>query len=354
VGNRKIEEVMIKYVNPLTTFRQGKPPDGFILTDGVACRQLEQKASEYLGSKYAIAVSSGTMALYCLFRVLGLAGKKIIMPAFTWRSTAEAAIMAGAKPVFADINQKTYCMCPAEVEDLISPDSAICTVDCFGLPTDYEAFSELCEKYNVPFIVDSAHSFGAKYDNAPLGEFWFHCYSFSPTKVLIANEGGLITTNDEAVYAELKNTRRWAGRMTEYNASCALEGLKNIDDVLFEKRKIAQQYRAFAIKNGLAVQDCPVNSASTFKDIAVQLNSRQERDELRAYLEAAGIETRVYFTPATEFLDFDQYEMGGLTHTWRAYHRSLCLPSWPGVDVGKVLATLENFLSRRCFHAVKG
>ncbi len=280
------------------------------------------------------------MALYIAFRVLDIRGKNIVVPAFTWRSTAEAAIMAGGTPIFADIEEKTLTLY-LDVLGFGFKSDIICVNDCFGCPSDYQKLEE--SGYSI--IYDSASAFGATYWKKPIGMLGIHCFSLSPTKVLTANEGGLVTCNDENFADELKDLRRWAGRMTEFNASCALEGLKYLPETLIKKRKIVEKYHEFAINQGWQVQEVPEDRESTYKDCIVILPDMQERDSLRDYLEAAGVETRIYFTPTNEYLRGVDYYAGNLSITEDIHSRGLCLPCWSGVDQEFILKIMGSWIN---------
>ena len=158
---------MIPYVNPEKIF---KAPEKYkasrILSNDRNVRELEKRAAEYTGAKYAVATSSGTMALYCVYRALGLAGKRVYMPSFTWRSTAESAIMAGAKPCFCDITDSDFCLDPDAVTPQFNDCAALCANDCFGAPANYAELEKICALSQMPFIIDSASAFGAFLDVA--------------------------------------------------------------------------------------------------------------------------------------------------------------------------------------------
>lgn len=313
------------------------PGGNKILSNGPLVREFEEKAAEYLGAKYAIATCSGTMALYIMYRALNLRGKRIAMPAYTWRSTAEAAIMAGARPIFFDVFEDNFCLNYRKLRDKVF--DIIIVNDCFGHPADYEELSQ----FGVRVLSDSASAFGARYKGKKLGEFGTRIFSLSPTKHMTANEGGLITSNDESFADEAKKVRRWAGRMTEYNATCALHGLKFQADILEEKAEIAINYRAMAVNLGYSFQKQSGGVEGTNKDFVLVLNSKQGRDVLKEHLEAAGIETRIYFTPANLFLKPDQFDSWNLDVTERLWNTTLCLPSWPGVDQDYIIKVVERF-----------
>ena len=330
----------IPYVEPIFFAPDSLPQRA--LTNDKKTKKFEALAAEYTGAKYAVATSSGTIALYITYRALCLRLKNIAMPAYTWRSTAEAAHMANAMPVFVDIDE-SFCLDGGKIAGKVG---AICVVDCFGCPADYDQLLAICGKQSIPLIVDSAHSFGAKYKSNKIGQYGVHCYSFSPTKVIVANEGGLVTCNDSNLAEELISLRRWAGRMTEFNAACALEGLKRLPFTLEKKAEIANGYRTFALDHGFVTQNIPAHCRSTHKDVAIVCNGGQERDALKRHLEAAGIETKVYFLPANRLI-MGPFAQGNLRITEKIYQQSLCLPSWPGADQSYILGKIDNFSRKR-------
>ena len=331
---------MIPYVNPENVFVHSSTVPDRILTDGPIVRKFEELAAQYTGAKYAVACSSGTIALYCVYRSLGLAGKKIAMPSYTWRSTAEAALMANAEPVFVDIDPETLCI----EHNNIPKSDAVVAIDCFGNPAPYDLLQLRCPGH-IRLIVDSAHSFGSLYCGEKIGKYGIHCYSLSPTKVLVANEGGLITCNDASLADELRQLRRWAGRMTEYNAACAILGLKKLPEIIAEKKRIAEKYRQFFHDVGWDTQKIHAEDSSTFKDVIAILSAHADRNNLKRHLENCEIETRIYFWPCHTLGHF--HADRELVHTNDVYARSICLPSWPGVDQEYVLKCLGEFAKRR-------
>lgn len=298
-----------------------------------------------MGAKYAISCSSGTIALFVLYRALGLFGERVVMPSYTWKSTATAAEMASMRIAFCDCDPGTFGVSKQDAKLLMNEYAghfaAIVAVDVFGCPALADNSVEP-KISGVPVIFDSAHSFGATIDGRPIGAVGHRTYSLSPTKVLTSGEGGLITTNDSDVAAECARVRDWAGRMSEYEAASALLGLQRLSEVLQEKRAIARAYRDWASQHGVGVQSIPSGVESTFKDVCLVFKTGQERDSVKAHLEAAGIDTRIYFLPAHRFIEWTTLEvMGDLCTTEKMLMHSLCLPSWPGVDYTTVIEELS-------------
>ena len=308
------------------------------ITNGEHVRRFEKKAADYLGVKYAVACSSGTIALFIAFRVLcsAFVGKMAIMPSFTWRSTPEACMMAGLKPLLADINKDSLCMDYDFFEKAINRIpldriAAVCIVDTFGNIPDYDRFN-----LEIPVIVDSAHSFGSISEQ---GRPFTHCFSLSPTKPLTSCEGGLVTTNDKRLAEKFTNMRNWAGRMTEFNALVALAGLEKIDSIIAEKNAIAEKY-----KNCLPAKFQEITcKKSSYKDFVVIFESGKSRDDKKKRLSLVDIETRIYFEPVHYYIFKNCEIRSNLHNTEEIYHRSLCLPCWPGCDVDYVVEKLQSF-----------
>lgn len=328
----------IPYVNPQNIFKPANFTSSIILTCGPQTEKFEILAAKKTGAKYAIACSSCTIALYCAYRALGLRGKTIAMPSFTWRSTAEAAHMAGAKIKFIDIEKETFCINPD-----VGECDAIVAVDCFGCPADYQALLQ----HQKPLIVDSAHSFGSKYHGSKIGRYGIHCYSFSPTKVVTASEGGLITCNDKQFADHIRGIARWAGRLSEIHASCAIAGIKNLPAVLTKKRLIFKRYFQCVAPFGVRMQTIKTKNQSTYKDVVLVLQSKKQRDGLKAFLKKSGVETKIYFSPVHLFSHFrSSSDWDMLVNTMDMYDRSLCMPSWPGVNQKYILELLTVFLKK--------
>lgn len=328
----------IPYVNPQHIFKHANFTSSTILTCGPQVEKFEILAAKKTGAKYAVACSSCTVALYCVYRALGLRGKTIAMPSFTWRSTAEAAHMAGAKIKFIDIEKETFCINPD-----VGKCDAIVAVDCFGCPADYQALL----RHQKPLIVDSAHSFGSKYHGSKIGRYGIHCYSFSPTKVVVAPEAGLVTCNDQDLADRLRKIARWAGRLSEIHASCAIKGIQNLSSVFTKKRLIAKRYFQCVAPFGVQMQTIKTKDQSTYKDVALVLQSKKQRNTLKEFLEEAGVETKIYFSPVhllPHFRNDSEWDM--LVNTMTIFDRILCVPSWPGVPQKKIIELLIFFLKK--------
>jgi dTDP-4-amino-4,6-dideoxygalactose transaminase len=183
------------------------------VTTGVFTRRFEAAVEEKLGVPHAVMVQSCTAGLMLVLRALELKGE-VIMPAFTWTATAHAAVWNGLTPVFAEITPGAYTLDPQAVAKALTPrTAAVMPVNVFGCPPDYDAFRDLAQKRGLPLVYDSAQGLGSQYRTQEgawryaggFGEA--EVFSMSPTKVVSAMEGGLITTRNGELAGKLRQMR---------------------------------------------------------------------------------------------------------------------------------------------------
>jgi len=177
-----------------------KPLETGWVVQGPYVRQFEQKFCEFTNAKYSIATTSCTTALHIAVAVLGLKpGDEVIVPAFTWVATANVVEYMGAKPIFCDIDIRTFNIDANLIESLITPKTVgIIPVHLFGLCADMKPIMEIAKKHNLWVVEDAACSFGAFYNGQHSGTFGdFGCFSFHPRKAISTGEGGMLTTERE-------------------------------------------------------------------------------------------------------------------------------------------------------------
>lgn len=229
----------------------------FILGPNV--QAFEQEAADYLGVNHAIAVASGTEALHLALIAAGIGpGDEVITTAFTFIATAEAIKYVGAKPVFVDIDSKTFNIDPIAVKAAITEKTkAIMPVHLFGQPADITALQEICEHHDLQLIEDCAQSFGATVAGQQTGSFGQAAgFSFFPSKNLGAyGDGGLVATQCEATAAQIKKLRNhgsdvryyhdvigYNSRLDEMQAVVLRAKLKHIDEYNRRRREVAHRY----------------------------------------------------------------------------------------------------------------
>ena len=174
------------------------------LTHGSHNLKFEDNFNKLIGSKYSVSMNSCTSALESAIKCLEIKGE-IIVPSFTWVSSANAIMNSGCQPVFADINLDTRNIDPLSIEKLISKKTkAVMVVHFAGLPCDMTKIINICKKYKLHLIEDSAETLGAKYNGKYTGSFGIGCFSFFPTKNITTTEGGMLTTNNKKIYNKVK------------------------------------------------------------------------------------------------------------------------------------------------------
>lgn len=184
-------------------------------------KAFEEEMAAYCGTKYAVALNSGTDALHVALRALDIGeGDEVITTAFTFVATTEAIGIVGAKPVFADIDKDTFNIDADKIEELITPKTkAIIPVHLYGQPCDMEKIMAIAKKHNLKVIEDACQGIGSEFKGQKVGSFGdFGCFSFYPTKNLgTMGDGGMLTTNDENLRNRAVALRNHGGAVRYYH-----------------------------------------------------------------------------------------------------------------------------------------
>lgn len=233
------------------------------LTQGPAVEAFEQAIADYVGARYAVAVSSGTAALHLAALAAGVGpGKSLITSPITFVASANAALYAGGRVLFADIDADTVNMSPAALSEVLgrNPDArAVIPVHFAGLPCDMPAIKALADQKRAVVIEDAAHALGASYpDGRKVGSCahsHMTIFSFHPVKVIAAGEGGMITTNDEAAYRRLLRLRSHGINKLDDPLQCPEEGDTNgvRNPWYYEMQEMGFHYRITDMQCGLAL-----------------------------------------------------------------------------------------------------
>ena len=288
---------------------------GGLITNGSIVQGFERAVAERLGVKHCIAVSSCTSGLMLVLRALGVTGE-VIVPSFTFFATGHAVVWNGLTPVFADCDPANWTVDPIDVEARITErTSAIIAVHMYGNPCAVEALEKLAARCKLKLIFDAAHAFGSKRGTRPVGQFGdAEVFSLSPTKLLVAGEGGLISTNDTFLNHLLRAARNYGdlgaydpeliglnARMPEFNAALGMAGLAILDAKVARHNAIAGHYSELLSSiPGLCFQKVAHDDVCTYKDYSVCVDAGTAgitRDELACALLAENIETKKYFYP---------------------------------------------------------
>jgi dTDP-4-amino-4,6-dideoxygalactose transaminase len=339
---------------------------GPVLTNGPYVRELEERAAEYLGVDNCVAVSSGTSGLMLVLRVTQLSGD-VVVPSFTFAATAHAVAWNGLRPVFADVDAETLLLSGKTADQVMTKDtSAIMATHTYGTPCDVEALSEVARAAGARLFFDAAHAFGSLHKGKHVGGFGdAEVFSLSPTKVLVASEGGLIATNDGDLADQCRIGRDYGNpgdydfkfvglnaRMSEVHAAIALGSLMNLDERIGRRNALAGLYReALEEFPGLSFPKVPEGDRSTYKDFTILVDPDGfglDAPGLQRALAAERIDSRRYYSPPLHAMKA-YLAIGGahgdLPVTDSAASRVISLPMWTGMT-GQHVARVADAIGR--------
>ena len=191
------EAAVLEVLRKKRLFRYYGPAEG-----PSTAAELEKAFAAHMGTRHALAVTSGTAALICALQGIGVGpGDEVIVPAYTWIASAEAVLAVGAVPVIAEIDE-TLSLDPEDVERKVSPyTKAIMPVHMRGTPCDMDALMDVARRYDLKVIEDTAQADGASYKGKRLGSMGdVGCFSLQFNKIITSGEGGMVITNDENVW----------------------------------------------------------------------------------------------------------------------------------------------------------
>jgi len=337
------------------------------LTQGPKIAEFEKAFADYIGCKYAVAVSNGTAALHLCTLALGVEnGQKVITTPITFAASANCIRYAGGEVVFADIDPKTYLLDISKVEEVLksSPKGTIkgiIPVDFAGRAVNLEAFRKLADQYGCWIIEDACHTPGGYFidskgqkQNCGNGNYAdLAIFSFHPVKHIACGEGGMITTNDEKLYKKLlllrthgitkepglllENHGGWYYemqelgfnyRLTDFQAALGISQLKRADDGLKRRREIAKIYeKAFAEIPGINGQSGLVEGHGYH----LYIIEVENRKELYEQLRNNNIFAQIHYIPVHLMPYYKQFgwKKGDMPIAEKYYERCLSLPMYP-------------------------
>ena len=279
----------------------------FILGTNVSA--LESEVAAYLGVQHAVGVGSGTDALVLSLRALNIGpDDEVIVPTYTFFATAEAVMLAGATPVFVDIDEPTYCLDVKQVENLITERTrAIIPVHLYGHPAEMDAVIRLARRYGLKVIEDNAQAFGSELHGQKSGSFGdVACLSFFPTKNLGGyGDGGMVVTNDPGIAEQLRMLRShgwrkkyhpemlgYNSRLDELQAAILRVKLRHLDDWTDRRRALAQLYTSRLLESGIGL---PTEARGAKHVYHLYILRVKDRENVQASLKAQGISSAVYY-----------------------------------------------------------
>ncbi len=350
------------------------------VTQGPRVQEFEEKFAAYCGAPYAVAVSNCTTALHLSMIVAGIgAGDEVICPSMSYIATANSILYVGATPVFAEVNPVTYNLDVADVAKRITPKTkAVLLVHQIGMPADIDAFSTFCKQHNLILIEDAACAAGSSYKGRKIGSHSdLVCFSFHPRKVITTGDGGMITTSKVEFYERLKLLRQhgmsvndrvrhesgklifedhiavgYNYRMTDIQAAVGIQQLARLDDIVSERRKIANYYHeAFADIDCIRLPKEADGYFSNYQSYSIYLlpNAPLTRNELMQHLLDDGINSRRGIMTShreTAYVDLG-FDTVNLPVSEHAADNSIILPLFvpmPQADIEKVVSAVRKHL----------
>jgi len=347
IGEEEVEAVVKVLKSGILTHALGAGP---------MVKKFEGEFARFVEAKHAIAVNSGTAALHMAIVGVGIKrGDEVILPSFTFVATAEAVVLAGAKPVFADINPETYNISPEAVEKTVTKKTkAIIAVDLYGSPADLKPIREVAEKHGLKIIEDAAQAHGALYKGKPVGAYAdVACWSFYASKNMTTGEGGMITTNDDAIAETLRLVRSHGERekyksillghnyrMPEIEAAIGIVQLKKLPGFLQKRRENAEKLTVkLREAKGLQLPKEEKGCRNSWYLYTVRLKSvdRKKRDAIVEKLRDKGIGAEVYYPwPIHSMPFYRKFAKGKLLETEKASEQVFSLPVHPGVTFEQI------------------
>lgn len=342
------------------------------ITQGPYVEQFENDIKSYCGAKYAVAVSSCTAGLHIAYAALGLNEHSLLWTVpNTFAATANAALYCNAIVDFVDIDARTYLMCPRALEEKLIVAKAngripdiVAPVHFSGQSCDMEAISKLSEEYGFKVVEDAAHAIGASYEGGKIGGCMYSSatvFSFHPVKIITTAEGGVITTNDDAVYRALLKLRthgitKVAGDMEKHDPEpwfheqqnlgfhyritdiqCALGSsqMKRLDQYVMRRVALAQRYDEKLKDLPLTLPTVQPAESSSWHLYVVQINDtvQKSRHDVFCEMRDKGVGVNVHYIPVHRHPYYQSlgFSLGDFPVSEHYYERAITLPLYPGL-----------------------
>jgi len=336
--------------------------DSGLLAQGPRVKAFEEAFAKLCGVKYAIATSSGTTALHTALLALGITNDaEVITSSFTFIASANSILYTGARPVFVDIDPDTFNIDPRLIEAAITPRTrAILPVHLFGLSCDMDPIRVIARKHHLIIIEDACQSHGAHYHNQPVGSFGTGTFSLYPTKNMTSAEGGMITTDHDAIAENCRVIRQhgmrrryyhdelgFNFRMTDVHAAIGLEQIKKLER--FNQARLDNALYLNSHLRGVQVPVIPEGYRHVFHQYTVRVPDGR-RDALMHHLSDKGVGSAIYYpvpihkqTYYTQVLGYNQT----LPEAEMAASEVLSLPVHPSLsqeDLSTIVRAVNEFV----------
>ena len=328
------------------------------LTQGEYLDRFEREFSGYVGTAHAVGMSSGTAPLEIALRHFGVEGGEVIVPTNTFAATANAVVLAGGTPVFADLDTSTLCSGPAEIEGLLTARTrGVVAVHVAGLiAPGIDAIAAWCRAHSLFLLEDAAHAHGSRIGGRCAGSLADAAsFSFYPSKVMTSGEGGMLTTDDPGLAAFARSFRSHGQaadsssivrlgsnyRLPELSAALGLSQLRRLDEIIAGRARLADGYRRrLGIRNDIRLIATPEDQVHSHYKFPVVLPPGMPRDRMVAALSSRGIATGSIYWPPCHLEPYYAGRAGEIRARCPVAEdvlaRTLTLPLHAGMSLGDV------------------
>ncbi|MDN5249902.1 aminotransferase class I/II-fold pyridoxal phosphate-dependent enzyme [Betaproteobacteria bacterium LSUCC0117] len=340
---------------------------GWISSQGKYVKAFEENFAEWVGSRHALAVSNGTVAIQLALVACGIKpGDRVIVPDFTFAATINAVLAVGAVPVIVPVEEVSLGIDTDALDlNILNQASAMIAVHIYGMPCNIIALEKICKRHNIVLIEDCAEALGTKVEGRHVGTFGHAAtFSFFGNKTITTGEGGMIIFNESIAYdlasilrdhgmsKEKKYIHLYAGynyRMTNIQAAIGVAQLENIEYYIEQKIRIAHLYNKFLSGESRDIQlpidrTCERNSHWLY---ALRLRGGlvEKRDEIIDILQRIGVQSRPYFFPLCKMDPYKAYSLDSLEYSTENISLSgLCLPTYPQLEENEIEYIARNLL----------
>lgn len=327
------------------------------IATGPGIAEFEEAFAQYVGAKYAVALSSGTAALHaCCYAIDIKAGDEVITTPITFAASANCVLYCGGTPVFADIDPLTYNISPEEIEKHItSRTKAIIPVHFTGQPCDMDSIRDIARKHNLYIIEDAAHATGAEYHGMKIGSISdMTIFSFHPVKHMTTCEGGMVTTDNEELYNKIKSFRAYCitkdpelledkldgpwhyemqglgynYRISDVMCALGMSQLKKVDNFIKRRREIADRYNEEMKEfNHIVLPYQAEGGYNSWHLYVIQIKDGKRREAYHK-LKEAGIGVDVHYLPVYKHPYYQKhgYKDVKCANAEQLYDRVLSIP----------------------------
>ena len=333
--------------------------NGWLTNNGPLVQRLEKRLAQYLGVKNIVLVSNGTIALEIAYKALNLTNEVITTP-FSFVATTSSLVMSNLKPVFADIDEKSFNINPKNIEKFINANtSAIVPVHVFGNACEVEDIEQIAKKHDLKVIYDAAHAFDVKYKGKSVLNYGdISTLSFHATKLFHSIEGGALIINDDELVQKVRYLINFGiknqeeipylgtnAKMNEFEAAMGLCVLDDIENIKNRRKEVYETYQK-ELKDLVQFQEQNINASQNYSYFPIVLKSEEQLLKIQKALNDENIFPRRYFYPSLDTLEYIEPKQECIISR-DISKRILCLPIYAELEKGNQDKIID--IIRKCY-----